>query len=85
MSAPRFDPARVAAVTGAARGIGLGIATRLAREGLTVALLDRDGAALDDALIALAAEGLKAIGATVDLTDSAAVNAAFADIAEPSA
>jgi 3-oxoacyl-[acyl-carrier protein] reductase len=68
-------------VTGAARGIGLGIATRLAREGLTVALLDRDGAALDEALTGLASEGLKAIGATVDLTDSAAVDAAFADIA----
>ncbi len=81
MDMQRFDPAHVAAVTGAARGIGLGIATQLAREGLTVALLDRDGAALDEAVSGLAGEGLKAIGATVDLTDSAAVNAAFADIA----
>ena len=80
MSASRFDPAHVAVVTGAARGIGLGIATRLAEQGLTVALLDRDGAALDEAVTALSAEGLKAIGVTVDLTDSAAVNAAFADI-----
>lgn len=82
MNAQRFDPSHVAVVTGAARGIGLGIATRLAREGLTVALLDRDGAALDEAVTALTGEGLKAIGAMVDLTDSAAVNAAFGDIAE---
>jgi 3-oxoacyl-[acyl-carrier protein] reductase len=81
MGMHRLDPTHVAAVTGAARGIGLGIATELAREGLTVALLDRDGAALDEAVTGLAREGLKAIGATVDLTDSAAVNAAFADIA----
>ncbi|NMG17846.1 SDR family oxidoreductase, partial [Aromatoleum bremense] len=81
MDMQRFDSTHVAAVTGAARGIGLGIATQLAREGLTVALLDRDGAALDEAVSGLADEGLKAIGATVDLTDSAAVNAAFADIA----
>jgi 3-oxoacyl-[acyl-carrier protein] reductase len=81
MGMDRFDPTHVAAVTGAARGIGLGIATQLAREGLTVALFDRDGAALDEVVTGLAREGLKAIGATVDLTDSAGVNAAFADIA----
>jgi 3-oxoacyl-[acyl-carrier protein] reductase len=75
-----FDPDHVAVVTGAARGIGLGIATRLAEAGLTVALLDRDGAALDEAVAGLAGRGLKAIGFTVDLTDSSAVNAAFADI-----
>lgn len=81
MSTQRFDPAHVAVVTGAARGIGLGIATQLARQGLTVALLDRDGGALDEAVGGLTAEGLKALGATVDLIDSAAVNAAFGDIA----
>src|SRR5262249_12801368 len=77
----RFDPDHVAVVTGAARGIGLGIATRLAEQGLTVALLDRDGAALDDAVTGLSGRGLRAIGATVDLTDSRAVDPAFADIA----
>lgn len=76
----RFDPSHVAVVTGAARGIGLGIATHLARQGLTVALLDRDAAALDSAVAALSAEGCKVFGASVDLTDSAAVNAAFAEV-----
>ena len=81
MSTQRFDPTHVAVVTGAARGIGLGIATQLARQGLTVALLDRDGGALDEAVGTLAAAGLNAFGATADLTDSAAVNDAFAQVA----
>ncbi|KJK23208.1 3-oxoacyl-ACP reductase [Burkholderiaceae bacterium 16] len=80
MSAQRFDPSHIAVVTGAARGIGLGIAKQLARQGLTVALLDRDGAALDEAVAGLASEGYKAIAATADLTDSAAVNAVFGNI-----
>ena len=40
--ANRFEQGQVAVVTGAARGIGFGIAKRLAQEGVTVALLDRD-------------------------------------------
>ncbi|VTU20350.1 SDR family NAD(P)-dependent oxidoreductase [Variovorax sp. RA8] len=82
MTAARFETGQVAVVTGAARGIGLGIAKRLAREGSTVALLDRDGAALADAVGALEADGRRAIGVTVDLTDSAAVNRAMAEVAE---
>jgi 3-oxoacyl-[acyl-carrier protein] reductase len=81
MNTPRFAAGQVAVVTGAARGIGFGIAHRLGQEGLSVTLLDRDAAALDQAVAALEAEGIRAIGATVDLTDSAAVNTAFADVA----
>lgn len=80
MGTNRFDPNHVAVVTGAARGIGLGIARHLAEQGLSVALLDRDGAALADAVGALKSEGRRALGVTVDLTDSAAVNAAFAEV-----
>ncbi|WP_439686264.1 NAD(P)-dependent dehydrogenase, short-chain alcohol dehydrogenase family [Cupriavidus oxalaticus] len=80
MGTQRFDPTHVAVVTGAARGIGLGIATQLAQQGLTVALLDRDRGALDEAVGTLAAAGLNAFGATADLTDSAAVNDAFAQV-----
>ena len=76
----RFHSDHVAVVTGAARGIGLGIAKRLAQEGLSVALLDRDAAALADAVAGLRKEGLDAIGSVVDLTNSAEVNAAIADV-----
>jgi len=78
--ANRFEQGQVAVVTGAARGIGFGIAKRLAQEGATVALLDRDAAALKDAVASLAGEGFEAIGVTVDLTDSSAVNAAMAEV-----
>jgi 3-oxoacyl-[acyl-carrier protein] reductase len=77
---PRFQAGEVAVVTGAARGIGLGIAQRLAQEGLTVALLDRDAPALDEAVVALQAEGHRALGVTVDLTDATGVNDAIARV-----
>lgn len=80
MGSNRFEAGQVAVVTGAARGIGLGIAQRLAQDGLTVALLDRDAAALAEAVASLAAQDLKVLGATADLTDSAAVNAAMAEV-----
>jgi 3-oxoacyl-[acyl-carrier protein] reductase len=76
----RFHSDHVAVVTGAARGIGLGIARRLAHEGLSVALLDRDAAALAEAVAGLRKEGLRAIGSVVDLANSAAVNAAIAEV-----
>ena len=44
----RFDR-RVAVITGAARGIGFGIAQRLASEGASVAILDLDESAAADA------------------------------------
>jgi 3-oxoacyl-[acyl-carrier protein] reductase len=75
-----FDTNHVAVITGAARGIGLGIATRLAGHGMQVVLLDRDAAALDQAVTGLQQQGLRASGAVADLSDSASVNAAFADL-----
>ena len=80
MNGTRFEAGQVAVVTGAARGIGLGIAQRLAQEGLTVALLDRDAQALEQAVASLADQDLKVLGATADLTDSVAVNAAMAEV-----
>jgi 3-oxoacyl-[acyl-carrier protein] reductase len=82
MSESRFNPEHVAVVTGAARGIGLGIASRLVEQGLTVAMFDRDGAALEAAASALQQAHGKAIGLAVDLTDSRAVDAAFASVLE---
>ena len=68
---------RVAVVTGAASGIGLGVARRLAKDGARVALLDRSGDAAADAAAALTAEGLTAIAVEVDVADWAAVTDAF--------
>jgi len=52
--------ARVAVVTGAARGIGLGIAQRFAAHGDRVVLTDADGAAGTEAARELAATGAQA-------------------------
>jgi len=71
----------IAVVTGAARGIGLGIAQRLAQDGIAVALLDRDAAALEAAIAQFSANGYQAIGCTTDLTRSEEVDAAFAKVA----
>ena len=74
MSSQRFA-GRVAAVTGAARGIGLAIARRLAAEGAAVALWDMDGAALGRAVEALPS-GARLHAAAADVTDWAAVQEA---------
>ncbi len=73
---------RIAIVTGAARGIGLGIASRLAAQGVTVYLLDRDEAALAAAVSRLRELNLAAHGLALDLTDGAAVANAFAQIGQ---
>ena len=48
---------RVAVVTGAASGIGLGVANRLAADGIAVALLDRDGTRAATAAEELSSQG----------------------------
>jgi 3-oxoacyl-[acyl-carrier protein] reductase len=73
----RFD-GRVAVVTGAARGIGFGIASRFADEGASVAVLDLDEAsAAESAGKLVAGEGdQKHLGIACDVSDSASVQAA---------
>jgi 3-oxoacyl-[acyl-carrier protein] reductase len=64
---------QVAIVTGAARGIGLGIARRLAREGCQVVVWDRDAAAFD-----AAAAGFTPVDVqSVDVSDYEAVERAW--------
>ncbi len=71
---------RVAVVTGAASGIGLGIARRLAADGMAVALLDRDGGAAREVATALSGQGLTASGYEVDVADRAALEQAYGAI-----
>jgi len=65
-------------VTGAAQGIGLAIAARLARDGFRVVAMDRNERALVAATAALTAEGLEVAAAPCDVCDRASVAAALA-------
>jgi 3-oxoacyl-[acyl-carrier protein] reductase len=67
---------RVAVVTGAARGIGAAVATRLARDGFAAAVLDLDESACAGTVDAITAEGGRALAVGVDVADAGAVAAA---------
>ena len=72
----RFD-GRVAVVTGAARGIGFGTATRFAEEGASVAILDLDEASAAEAAAKLPlVDGAKAIGIGADVSNTESADAA---------
>lgn len=64
---------RLAIVTGAAGGIGYGIAQQLGRAGFEVALVDVQQALLDTAVETLRSEGVRAIGACIDLASDEAI------------
>ncbi len=66
---------QVAIVTGAARGIGLGIARLIAERGAKVIVWDRDVAPLQDSGFA------PALAQTVDVADYKSVEKAFNDAA----
>jgi NAD(P)-dependent dehydrogenase (short-subunit alcohol dehydrogenase family) len=63
---------KVAIVTGAARGIGLGYAQRLAREGAMVALADLDTDLAEEEAARITDAGGKALGVSVDVSDEQA-------------
>ncbi|MEI7553005.1 MAG: SDR family oxidoreductase [Verrucomicrobiota bacterium] len=62
-------PTKVAIITGAARGIGYGIATCLARQGTQVVIADMNGESAREAAAQLAAAtGVKTLGLACDIT-----------------
>ncbi len=72
---------RLALVTGAGRGLGLAMATSLARAGAQVLLNGRDAARLEEPVASLRAQGFAAAPMAFDVADEAAVARAFAAIA----
>ena len=73
--ARRFD-GKAVVVTGAARGVGKGIAARFAHEGAIVALCDRDPGVAETAE-ELSTNGARAIGVKADVTSPDDVRALF--------
>ena len=67
---------RVCVVTGAASGIGRAVADALVDAGARVALIDRNGAAVQQAARELADRGARVLAVECDIADEAAVRAA---------
>ncbi|MEV6622299.1 3-oxoacyl-ACP reductase FabG [Amycolatopsis sp. NPDC051106] len=76
------SPSRVAVVTGAGRGIGAAVAARLADDGFAVALLDLDEAGVKQGAEAIVAQGGKAVGVALDVTEAEQVEAAVTRVAD---
>ncbi|MFC4048090.1 SDR family NAD(P)-dependent oxidoreductase [Actinomadura syzygii] len=78
----RYD-GRVAVITGGGRGIGFGIAARLAEEGASVALVDLDEAAVTEAAGRVPVrDGAKAVGIAADISAAEAVERAVGRVVE---
>ncbi|MCW2309677.1 SDR family NAD(P)-dependent oxidoreductase [Rhodobium gokarnense] len=76
----RFE-GRVALITAAASGVGRGVALRLAAEGASVTIWDRDADALKDAAAEAESEGLSLATRALDMTDGDAIAEAVAELA----
>jgi NAD(P)-dependent dehydrogenase (short-subunit alcohol dehydrogenase family) len=71
---------QIAVVTGGGRGIGLACAEALAEAGARIVIIDRDEAVAESGRQALSSKGVAADTLVLDVTDSAAVDKAAADI-----
>lgn len=71
---------RTALVTGSSRGLGLAIARGLGDAGAKLVLNGVDAGRLDDSVAALGSEGYSVRGRAFDVTDEAAIVAAFAQL-----
>jgi 2-hydroxycyclohexanecarboxyl-CoA dehydrogenase len=71
---------RTAIVTGAASGMGHAIAERLAADGRQVAIFDLNGQGAEKTAAKIEADGGRAQGYGVDVTDRPAIEAAVADV-----
>lgn len=72
---------KVAVVTGAARGIGAGVAVKLAADGFAVAVLDLEESAGKETVERITAAGGRALAIGADVSNSAAVTSAVDRIA----
>ncbi|MFN5620930.1 MAG: SDR family oxidoreductase [Flavobacteriales bacterium] len=72
---------RVAAVTGAASGIGKAIALTLSREGAVVIVMDLHGHGVSDTVTEIVEEGNNAFGEVCDVASASDVQAAFERVA----
>lgn len=81
---PRYPEleGQVAVITGAAKGIGQGIAVRLGREGMRLVIADIDGESLAATSASLKDAGVQVLAFEGDLSDSAVIDQLFQIILE---
>ncbi len=79
--APQRGNGRVALVTGGAMGIGAAIVERLATDGFTVVVADRDVAAAEQTAGKCRSKGLRALAMNVDVGSNSSIASLFERIA----